>query len=209
MAITARHLLGCRHWHWTVGDLVGFILADGTLVERTIIHVIDHPNLDLSVWLLDSALPAGVHVSRVMPPLNPQQQQFMVALQVPDIAVCQGTTALRSAYPGWQNATGTLPDSQERMVYPGAAYLGFSSPPTAARLPWWHSPYPGDSGTCRFLARGAEAILYAITSGATVGENIASLNTLITTCDDQAIVAAVLSARTNLTLTVADITVPN
>ena len=209
VAVTSRHLLGCRHWHWGTGDVVGFVLADGSLIERTIIHTANHPSLDLSIWLLDSALPEGVHISRVMPPLTYQQQQFMVALQVPDICVCQGTTAPRSAYPGWQNATGTLPNSQERMVYPGAAYLGYYSPPSAARLPWWHSPYPGDSGTCRFLANATEAVLCAITSGATVGENIASINTLITACDDGAIAAEVLDARTNLSLTVATLTIPS
>lgn len=208
VVISPQHVLWCNHFHpqWDTfaGDgltiKIRFVLEGGTVVDRTLIANSQPSGLDLNVGLLDSSLPEGVHVFSVFPVLTNEQITQLFIIGVPDLCVSQGQGQTR---PESYNPGGIYPTTQNQMLYPGAAWLGFSTPPLSSLLPWWHKPYPGDSGTPRFIGLPDDLLLYKITSGASVSDHVAAINEAMTAADDEAIGRGTLVARTDYTVTVA------
>lgn len=199
--ITPRHILFCRHSHpaWDGGwmkvqpQIIRFVTSDNKVVDMKLIANADSPHgdLDLCVGLLHEAVPEGVHVIPIMPPMSAALLQQLAASNVPDISISQA---------------GVRPNGQknESMAYAGDSglYKGKSGP-------WGYIAYPGDSGTPRFYLTPAGLALYQLTGAGSVHNNIPRLKALIEACDDSAIARGVLKKRTGLVPSVAKLAVPS
>jgi hypothetical protein len=173
--ITPRHILFCRHSHpaWDGGWMK---------VQPQII--------DLCVGLLHEAVPQGIHVAPIMPPMSAALLQQLAALKVPDISISQA---------------GARPDGRknESMVYAGDSGLY-----AGKHGPWGYTAYQGDSGTPRFYLTSAGPALYQLTGAGSVHNNLPRLTALIEACDDSAIARGVLKKRIGLVPAVAKLKVP-
>jgi hypothetical protein len=199
--ITPRHILFCRHSHpaWDGGwmkvqpQIIRFVTKDNKVVDMKLIANADSRDgdLDLCVGLLHEAVPEGIHVAPVMPPMSAALLQQLAALNVPDISISQA---------------GVRPDGRknESMVYAGDS--GLFSGKTG---PWGYTVYQGDSGTPRFYLTPAGLALYQLTGAGSVHNNLPRIKALIEACDDSAIARGVLKNRTGLTPTVAKLKVPS
>ena len=203
--ISSRHILFCRHVHpqWngsTSGgnpQLIRFVKSDGTVVDRILVAGADsaYEDLDLCVGLLDSDVPAGIHISKVLP-LSETQRKIFSRLKLPDVAVSQG--------PG---GAVTPPIFHDSKVYIGVT-SGIFDPPTGLFTGWWHSPYAGDSGTPRFMMIDNDLLLTSLSGAASVSTNIARINAIIAQCDANAVTEGILSAPTGKILTISSVHIP-
>lgn len=202
--ISSRHILFCRHVHpqWNGATSAGhpqqirFVKSDGTAVDRVLVAGADstYADLDLCVGLLDSDVPSGIHIAKILP-LSETQRKIFIRMNLPDIAVSQG--------PGGAVTPPVFHDSQ--------AYIGATSgmPPVGLFADWWHSIYPGDSGTPRFMAIDDDLLLTSISGAAPVSTNIARINAIIAQCDASAVTAGILSVPTGKTLTISTVHIPS
>jgi hypothetical protein len=198
--ITPRHILFCRHSHpaWDGGwmkvqpQIIRFVTQDNKVVDMKLIANADSPDadLDLCVGLLHEAVPQGIHVAPIMPPMSAALLQQLAALKVPDISISQA---------------GARPDGRknESMVYAGDSGLY-----AGKHGPWGYTAYQGDSGTPRFYLTSAGPALYQLTGAGSFHNNLPRLTALIEACDDSAIARGVLKKRTGLVPTVAKLKVP-
>jgi hypothetical protein len=70
--ITPRHILGASHYEYNVGAVVRFVAENGECFDRTVVGKKQHPDYkpyypDLTVYTLDSDLPATIHPANVLP----------------------------------------------------------------------------------------------------------------------------------------------
>jgi hypothetical protein len=69
--ITPRHVLGCAHWRIGVGGTIRFVAADNTVVTRTVLSRVNHPDYtpyypDFTVYTLDADVPPNIKPFRVL-----------------------------------------------------------------------------------------------------------------------------------------------
>jgi hypothetical protein len=212
VTFTDQHLLFCGHYFpgWGVNSTVEFVTQSGAIVVRTIIASIDLryvPNgRDLAVCLLNAPLPPDIHIFRIFPKLTIPQKNLALQLKVPDTVFSQGG-ATRGV--GWDySTTPPPPQTNNQMVYPGVAYTWYGQIPPLPRRNWFHYPFPGDSGTPRFISHPSEMCLYEITSGASVSENLPLIEWAMLQIEGDAINRGTLVGYTGKHPTVSDIVVP-
>ena len=66
-AITAQHIIAAKHFDIAVGSTIRFITANNTVVLKTIVGRADVPNTDISVYTLNSPLPASITPCKILP----------------------------------------------------------------------------------------------------------------------------------------------
>ncbi|WP_265595007.1 hypothetical protein [Haloferula sp. BvORR071] len=196
--ITPRHILFCQHAHpaWDGGwmkvqpQVIRFVTADSKVVDMEMIANAEVQAYDLSVGLLNEAVPAGIHVMPLMPTMTEAQKTRLRELKVPDLSISQA---------------GMRPPANlkhEAVAYPGPIGI----PLEGARKPWDYDIYQGDSGTPRFFVTPAGLALYQLTGAGAVENSV--VKKLIEACDASAIQRGVLKKATGLEPVVVKVEIP-
>lgn len=157
-------ILGCNHATLPNGTTIYFVAADGTIITRTSIGAATVSGRDLRAIALDSPLPNTIHVCKV-PPSN-----FLTA-----------------RLPGFPWGIPIVRANQFRELHLYTSYeattgvMGVAGYPNVASMQPWYTPIvSGDSGSGMFMVVNGEPLFIAVLSGATIHDNIAAINTAMT-----------------------------
>jgi hypothetical protein len=181
-AITPRHILLAAHYEPAEGTVFRFITADNQVITRTMVKKRRHPAFvpnfpDLTVGVLDSALPASITPCKVLPaswatylPGIPDSGMGPAATRVPVIVLDQEEKALVADW--------TQSNTQTIIKQP---------PVDATRLAFYETTIIGDSGNPVFIViNGVVYLLTVLTtpdSGTFLVPQIAAVNSLIAAAD--------------------------
>lgn len=186
--VTPRHILGAAHYQYPLGTVVRFVAMDNTVHDRAVVGVARHPSYtryypDLTIYALDSDLPAAITPCAVMP--------------------ADWNTYLVKNFENRPPALGL--DQEEKALIIDFNTLGSFRTPTASdRLIFHESKIAGDSGNPAFIVVSGELVLVTVWtyggagSGTPVASFISDLNAMIVTSDAQA------GSSTGYTVTPAD-----
>lgn len=177
-AITPRHIVNAAHYEYGLGTVVRFVTADNQVVNRTVVGKKRHPDYtpyypDLTIYTLDSDLPASITPCKVMP-------------SDWDTYITEG------------NLNGTRPaalglDQEEKgLIIDLASERSFRTSTDPTRLIFDESKIIGDSGNPAFVIVDGELVLVTAWtfggagSGTSIADHIADLNQMISDADAQA-----------------------
>ena len=185
--VTPRHVIGATHYEYSVGAVVRFVEKDGTVHDRTVAGKARHPDYrphlpDLTIYTLDSDLPATIKPCYVMPS---DYTSYLVNEQVK--TACLG-----------------LDQEEKALIIDWNSGGRMRTPTDPNRLIFHENKIGGDSGNPAFLIVDGELVLTTVWtfggagSGTAVANYISDINTMISTADTQA------GVSTNYTVTEAD-----
>ena len=195
--ITPRHILNAAHYEFPVGTAVRFVAADNTVLTRQVIGRRRHPRFvpnwpDLTVYTLDSDLPASIKPCKVMPANWKNYLVQNTYNRPPALGLDQEKKALIiDMISGGPSASSTVVD-----------WLTFATPTSSNRLIFNENKISGDSGSPSFLIVNGELVLLTVwnSGGAGTGTPVAGfisdLNQMIADCDDSAGVTGAVSDPT-------------
>jgi hypothetical protein len=146
-AISPRHIIFARHYQIPAGATVRFITTGNTVVTRTMTTVQSlsgsgYP-YDLTIGLLDSALPSTITPAKVLPSnVLDYLPSLSLTYSIPALAIDREEKALVADL---FDLAGT--------------YVTFHQPVNATRLTYFESLISGDSGNPAFLIIDDEPVL--------------------------------------------------
>lgn len=190
-AITKRHIVNAAHYEYGIGTVVRFVTSDNVVVERTVTGKKRHPDYnpyspDLTVYTLDSDLPASITPCKLFPADNG------------DYITLDNLNDTRPAAMG-------LDQEEKGLIIDLASNRSFRTSSDVDRLIFNESKISGDSGNPAFVMVNGELVLITIWtfggagSGTAISDNIDDLNQMIIDADAQA------GVSTGYTVTEADI----
>lgn len=176
-AITKRHVVTVNHLGFTypVGTTIRFVDSNNNVVERTAVSRIDLLSRDITIFTLDSDLPAEITPCKVFP------SNFRSYLTASNIQF--------NAPPV------TFVDQQEKLLIGdlkdvSGGRIGVYSPSSATRANLYENPIGGDSGNPIFALINGELCLMSLWTsnihGTSYADNISTLNSMIVDADAQA-----------------------
>jgi len=188
--ITPRHIINAAHYELYVGDTVRFVTDDNTVITRTVAGKKRHPDYtpyypDLTVYTLDSDVPAGSSFCKVLP--SDYADYIPDAYQVAALCLDQEEKALVT----------DLIELEEM--------ARFMFPNTAEEQVLYEHKIAGDSGNPAFLLVGDVPVLLTCWTyggagqGTFISSLISDINQMIIDADAQA------GVSTGYTLTEVDL----
>lgn len=176
VAIASDIVIGCAHAFPSVGSTVRFIAADNSVVERTMISAVTHPNFipyypDLRIGRLSSALPGTIGIAKILP--------ASWQTKIPALGFGRTLPAL------------CLDQEEKALVTDfvlAVGYANFSFPfllNAEKRAEFYEDKVGGDSGNPAFLIINDELVLLTCWTfggagtGTFVSDHISAINTMI------------------------------
>jgi hypothetical protein len=157
--ITPRHVYMTTHFQLSAGTIIRFVSQNNQIVDRTIVETYSHPlynpstaNFDITVGLLDTAVPSSIIPARVVP-LN--FHDYFIQQLIP----LNGLWTV--AFP----AAGSLYTDQEEKALvidhfmSSTAFHEFSAPTNTLKVSAYEPIITGDSGNPVFYIINNELVL--------------------------------------------------
>lgn len=174
--VTARHVINAAHYEFPVGTTLRFVANDNTVHERTVTGKKRHPDYyayapDLTIYTLDSDLPAAVTPCKLMPSNVGDYITKPTISRIPALGLDQEEKAL---------------------IIDWAGGGSFFSPTDSDRAIFHETKIGGDSGNPAFLIVNGELVLVTVWtfggagSGTPVADYLADLNQMIVDADAHA-----------------------
>ena len=184
--VTPRHVIGAAHYEYSVGAVVRFVAEDGTVHDRTVAGKARHPESrnyhpDLTIYTLDSDLPATIKPCAVMPSDHSNYLENFSRV------ACLG-----------------LDQEEKALIIDWRSRGNMQTPIDPNRLIFHENKISGDSGNPAFIIVDGELVLVTVWTfggagaGTAVADYISDINGMISTADTQA------GVSTNYTVTEAD-----
>ena len=192
--ITPRHILNSAHYEFPVGTSVRFITSDNQVITRTVVGRKRHPDYslsgyqpDLTIYTLDSDLPASISFCKLMPS---DYTDYITRENLVDTRI--------AAFGLDQEEKGLVRDISNN------TQIEFQEPTDADRLLLYERIISGDSGNPVFVIFNGELVLLTVWTfggagkGSLVANYISDLNQMIVDSDSNA------GVSTGYTVTEAD-----
>jgi Bacterial Ig-like domain (group 2) len=173
--VSPRHIIFTAHYQINTNATIRFIMADGTVVTRTMVNKLVHPSYnpyypDIVVGVLDSDVPEGITFAKVLPD---DYREYLPSLSYNYSIPCL-----------------TL-DQEEKALVTDLGFdttiTGFAVPIDAKRLEFYESKIGGDSGNPAFLRVNSDLVLLTVWtyggagSGTSITDQKTAINTMMTT----------------------------
>ena len=153
--ISPRHVVMATHYRLVVGTVVRFIAMNNAVVDRTITGIVDIAGTDISIGLLDTAVPGSINFARVLGPTT-------LSTYIPAVGRGYGLIGLTTRYGKPALVTA---------VQVGLTTFSVSTPPPAyiSRV---QAIVKGDSGNPTFLVLGGQLVLIGLYTSPNTGYHI-------------------------------------
>ena len=153
-AITPQHIVLARHYQVAIGTSFRFIGLDGTVYTRSVIGKATDsryswPQYDLTVYTLDSPLPAAITPAKILPADWEDQFDYLSYNRPPLVMFDQEEKALATTIGGGGSVAG---------------YFDGATPTDPIHSIFYEPLIGGDSGNPMFLLYDGDAILCAALS---------------------------------------------
>jgi hypothetical protein len=183
--VTPRHIINSAHYEFPVGTVVRFITSDNQIVERTILSRKRHPEYnrlshlpDLTIYTLDSDLPASITPCKVLPSnwQNYISEENLTDTRIPALCLDQQEKALIGEFFLYT-------------LYESNASIQLQYPVDSNRNTFSETIISGDSGNPAFLIVNGELVFFTVWTlggagrGTLISHYISEINQMITDAD--------------------------